>query len=211
MITAGEEYPTSIMPESHWEALLSGCEILVDEGFMDLDILKDRLPSRYEHLYDEAFLRRFHLCLVMVHYKLKSPRWYRLACVGEELALDAAIDQAKSVLETNEDGPPIDEEAFRNFEQLAFKDLDFEWLFKQEMDGIESDPDLANQMRIVHLHPTEWFLPFDQNEPVHPFIAGRYESRRRRHTPWGSDSSAAEGWDFCRFSLTGLEAVGHEE
>lgn len=176
MIGADDEYPRTIMPESHWEALMDGCAILIDEGFADPTTMNDFLPPRYEHLYDAGFLRRFLVCLLMVHHKLKDPRWYRLACVGEELALSAAIQQAKAVLELAEKS--IDDEAFRVFQDSAFKDLDFEWLYEQALDGVESDPELGEQMRIMHLHPTEWFMPFDEDEPVHPFIEGPYELRK---------------------------------
>lgn len=176
MITSVEEYPKTILPESHWEAMFDAFLSLIEQGLADRKDLKVLLPGHFQHLYDQDFLERFLFCLIMVHYKLRSDRWYQLACVGEELALAAVIEEAKGLLKDWQE--KVDEEAIDTFKDVAFEDLDFELLYSQRMDGIESDSELSAQMGFAHLHPSEWFLPFRENEPVHPFIKRRGEFRK---------------------------------
>lgn len=173
MIASAEEYPKTILPQSHWDAIFDSCAGLIELGLGNRKDLKVFLPGQFEHLYDEDFLERFLFCVIIVYYKLRSDRWYQLACVGEELALEAVIEQAKGLFEDSQE--KLDEDAFNTFKDVAFEDLDFELLYSQRMDGIENDPELSAQMGFAHLHPSEWFLPFREEEPVHPFIKRRGE------------------------------------
>ena len=43
-------------------------------------------------------------------------------------------------------------------------DHDVALLFDPALDGVENDKLIARQLNTVHLHPTEWFLPFAPGE-----------------------------------------------
>jgi hypothetical protein len=74
------------------------------------------------------------------------------------------IEEAESILEVR------DEEAdFGDFRELAFKDEDYLMLFDMAWDGIE-DSDLGRQVRVMNLAFDEWFEPFYEGIPVHPYV-----------------------------------------
>lgn len=43
---------------------------------------------------------------------------------------------------------------------VLFEDHDVLLLFNPAMDGLESDPEMADRMGLVNLHPKDWFIPF---------------------------------------------------
>lgn len=48
------------------------------------------------------------------------------------------------------------------YRDALLHDCDVELLFDPALDGVESDQLFLLQLNPVHLHPTEWFLPFDE-------------------------------------------------
>ena len=158
------------LPENHRDALLSALTILSDEFFEDdledeEHLFRELLPSKYSPKYTPLFLKRFYTTLLTVGYKLALPEKSDtlLACTAEELALHILIERASVLLE--EDGIDAD---FDLFEDEIYQDVDFEYLYDPEVDGIE-DSEVGAEMKIVNLHFSDWFKPFDNaSMPVHP-------------------------------------------
>jgi len=57
------------------------------------------LPPRYSYYYDASFAREWTTTVAVVGWKLAQPDKPRLACVAEELALNALIREAVTHLE----------------------------------------------------------------------------------------------------------------
>jgi hypothetical protein len=154
------------------DALAMAIDILKDELSDDLVNLRAgvhpsetrtarRLPPCYRGHYDTEFVRRFAACFSAVAGKLYSPDRESLACVAEELGLYVLLEEAEALLE--KDGT---EAAFSDFD-MAFEDMDFEWLYDPAFDGIE-DSEAVRELRMVNLALSDWFKPFRPDDPVHP-------------------------------------------
>jgi len=175
-----DRYTDEELPKDHEQALRFATDLLVDDFFVDIRLLlddqadapfagmsmADYLPPKYLSRYTPQFAKRFLTCLLTVAWKLWAPGIHHLACVGEELALAAIIDRARYVLE--DEGIEPD---FSGLAECAFEDKDFEWLFEPELDGIE-DTSMGRMLAIANLHFDEWFKPFRETNPVHPYVAG---------------------------------------
>ena len=170
-----DRYTDEELPTEHERALLIAIDLLVDEFFDDVAALLDDakfahvsmaayLPPKYLPRYTPQFAKEFLVCVLTVAWKLRSPSVHRLACVGEELALAAIIQRAKDVLE--DEGIEPD---FRAFEQCVFEDKDFELLFAPKLDGFE-DTEVGRMLAIANLHFEDWFTPFRDANPVHPYV-----------------------------------------
>ena len=130
--------------------------------FEDLE-LSSYLPPQYAARYTPVFVKQFLACLMTVSWKLRSPEYHDLACVGEELALAAILHLAEALLEDQGLEPN-----FTAFVDVAFEDTDFEYLFEPEWDGIE-DSELAGTFGIADLRFADWMKPFRGDQPVHPY------------------------------------------
>lgn len=96
-------------------------------------------------------------------------------CTGEEMALHLVIDHAEGDFDSGIDpsGGELDQlpgrgDADHDFElmrDVLFRDLDVLLLFDMRLDGIE-DPssEVARLEGTADLHPTQWFLTFDDVE-----------------------------------------------
>ncbi len=127
------------------------------------------LPERYLPRYNSAFFKRFAVCLVVVGQKLAERRWPGLSCVAEELALRALIEEAESALEMG-GLPDFD---FGYFEDEAFEDLDFEYMFQGHLDGIDRS-EVAARLSMGSLAFEDWFRPFGAGgrgyPALHPYV-----------------------------------------
>ena len=85
---------------------------------------------------------------------LVRPGNWRLANVGEELALHALIDQAEAVLEAAGEDPDLGD-----FREAAIEDLDCLLLFDLRFDGFEDSP-VADRLGMTNLRFEDWFKPF---------------------------------------------------
>lgn len=158
------------LPNNHRKALYSALALLSDEFFEnDLEdedhIFRELLPRKYFHQYTPIFLKQFYVTLLTVGYKLALNRKSDtlIACTAEELALCILIERASELLE--EDGIDAD---FSAFEDVIYQDVDFEYLYEPETDGIE-DSEVGVELGIGNLHFSEWFKPFlNASMPVHP-------------------------------------------
>jgi hypothetical protein len=122
------------------------------------------LPPAFAPRYSAGFARQFLACVSAVTTKLVQPGSWPLACVGEELALHALIDQAVAVLEAT--GEDADLEDFR---EAATEDLDCLLLFEPRFDGVEDSP-AAGWLGMSNLRFEDWFKPFRATVPVHPYL-----------------------------------------
>ena len=151
-------------------------EILDDESVHEIatrlhDGIPDRgptltyLPQRYDSIYDTHLARRWYICFLVVAERL-AHGWEPLRCRGEELALRAIIECARTQLELNS----LDrDDSFFLLENALFEDLDHLMLWHNELDGID-DPETpeGNRLGVAPLHPSTWFQPLDPSRPVHP-------------------------------------------
>jgi len=169
----GDE-PRSILNADHERALSTAVHVLIDEFLDDIVALQrgepfadttmaDYLPSTYRHRYDLLFAKRFLACIYTVAWKLQSPDPQVLACVGEELALHALIQCAEGILERQ--GAEAD---FDSLRETALEDEDYALLFDPQWDSVE-DSVLGRRLGVANLHFDEWFQPFREQIPVHPY------------------------------------------
>jgi hypothetical protein len=170
MPIGAERYTPSRVPEDHYQVLLKASSRLIDRH---LDALgRDEgaaglagadLPPAFLPRYTADFLRRYLVCMVTVAWKLRAPGRHQLSCIAEELALRAMIELAYSLPE--EDGQ-VPERDYGWFMVEAFDDREFEQLFDQPAADVET----AETHLPAHLRFEQWFAPFRQHEPVHPYV-----------------------------------------
>ena len=161
------------LPNDHREALYD-CLCLLTDDFLNSENPEDsslawNLPRKYLPRYTEVFLRRFFISFLTVGYKLayQEPTELLPSCVAEELGLHILIEGASAHLK---DVKQVKAD-FSLFEDLAFQDGDFEYLYNPKYDGIE-DSSIGAEHGIGLLHIDEWFIPFDNAiTPVHPYSA----------------------------------------
>jgi hypothetical protein len=163
------------LPPIKREALVTAASILLDQLFDDLahmagngDVARTNviqyLPPAFAPRYTAGFARQFLACVSAVTTKLVQPGSWPLACVGEELALHALVDQAVAVLEAA--GEDADLEDFR---EAATEDLDCLLIFEPRFDGVEDSP-AAGWLGMSNLRFEDWFKPFRATVPVHPYL-----------------------------------------
>jgi hypothetical protein len=128
--------------------------------------LAGHLPARYLPRYTPLLIKRFFACILTVAWKLAQPERHPLTCVAEELALRAIIVEAEGVLaEEDEDAD------FGAFEDEAYEDTDFEYLFTPAADGIDDSP-VGAELGMGSLDLADWLKPFGQGDrgAVHPYV-----------------------------------------
>ena len=130
--------------------------------FRDLS-MASYLPPQYVPRYTPVFAKQVLACLMTVAWKLRSPESHVLACVGEELALAAILRMAASILDVQ--GIEAD---FGTFEEFAFEDLDFHFLFEAQHDGID-ESSLGGLFGLASLRFSDWMKPFWPENPPHPY------------------------------------------
>lgn len=173
-------YFADVLPNGYREALRRACVVCLDEcyeairsaptrsGFAETAI-SNHLPSRYASYYDGLFAREWTTTVAVVGWKLAQSGKPKLACVAEELALNALIREAITQLEMHDEAS--DEAVWGDFRDVAFEDEDFLYLFDPAFDGIENDPEAIEHLTLVGLPFPEWFKPFspEQSGVPHPF------------------------------------------
>jgi len=169
------DVPDGMLSSEQEDALRYAAVVLLDRFFADIGHLEaggdfadtdmvDYLPARFASKYDHLFAKEFLICVATVAGKLVSPLHSMLACVGEELALHALVTEADGILEAR--GVGVD---LADFLEMATEDADYELLFDMAWDGIE-DSDTARDEGMANLAFDDWFKPFRQTDPVHPYV-----------------------------------------
>ncbi len=163
------------LPENHRDAIRGAIALLTDEFTDDVALvltaekpdiggtamfafLPPQFVRRYTPLFAKKFLATFHAAA----WKITQPDAYQLSCVAEEIAAEAIVVQAEAILEL--EGEEAD---FGLFRDGIFEDMDFDWLFHAEMDGIE-DAEIAEEMVMVNLRFEDWFKRFSDEHPRVP-------------------------------------------
>ena len=169
------DVPEGMLSPKQEKALRSAAVALLDRFFADVGHLEAGgdfsdtdmaayLPVRFLPKYNHLFAKEFLVAFSAVASKLVQPGNWPLACVAEELALHALIEEAESQLETR------GEEAYLgDFRELATKDKDYMWLLDMAWDGIE-DSEIGRQEGVMNLAFDAWFEPFFEGIPVHPYV-----------------------------------------
>lgn len=167
--------PEGLLSAEQRDALRSAAVVLLDRFFADIghleaggdfadtDMVK-YLPARFLPKYDHLFAKEFLVCVATVAWKLAPPGHSMLASVGEELALHALVTEAEEILEAR--GAGVD---LADLLELATEDADYELLFSMAWDGIE-DSDTAREEGMANLAFDDWFKPFREEYPVHPYV-----------------------------------------
>ena len=178
MIVGSDTLDLDALPDGQRRALLAACDLLIDQAFEDVGALEegehvgDRsmaawLPAKFLPRYDALFAKKLAVCLIAVAGKLTDRRPHILACVAEEMALAALVDEAAT--ELGEAGELDQAAELRAAGEGAFQDMDFELLFDPRWDGIE-DTGAGARLAMANLRFEDWFRPFRDEIPVHPYV-----------------------------------------
>jgi len=163
----GQAFGDEVLPPDHAYALRAAVHELIDELCEDVVALLEApegieevsmsryLPRCYRGRCSPLFAKRFLMATAAVAWKLAQPQWHPLACIAEELALNAVVRKAEAFLE--DQGKKAD---FALFQDSALEDLDFEVMFDPAWDGYAVETSLAFEYR---------FSPFRDDEPTHPY------------------------------------------
>lgn len=121
------------------------------------------LPTRHRSSYTRRFFRDVLVVAVKVGYDLADPNGGPASCTAEEILRSYIGEQAMALCElAGVEAVSVDD--------VLLEDTDFEALFVDAHDGLESDP--AHQAAIgLEVSPvSEWFTPFNEGRVVHPFV-----------------------------------------
>jgi hypothetical protein len=178
----GQAY-ADVLSVAHRRALGEAADVLIDTTIDDLSASDDpgwtadnwligtMLPQRYRLKYTGDFARWLLACLMTVVWKLSQREPIRPSCVAEELAVHILLEEAEALAQ--EHGIELE---FDDFRDAFFEDLDFEFLYDDAYDGIET-ADIAEGMGITNLAFADWFERFGAPEgsaytEVHPYARG---------------------------------------
>ena len=158
-------------------ALLWSYEVLVDELLEDIAMLRtgvaavegttclEQLPELYRMHYTPRFAQRF-LAVAMDLGTSLLTGFSSPSCVAQELALRLLFNGVEMLQDMHPELQLPD--GWRPMlEDLMFEDLDHEFLYEPELDGIAGDSGLGH-LRLAHLDVTHWFTPF-HHHAVNPY------------------------------------------
>ncbi len=170
------QYGPDVLTDTKREALHAAVALLLDDAFETLarngDLNESTiawyLPERLKRHYTEVLYRGMVVAVANVGGQFADTDAPTLRCLADEMALHVIIEKAGAWLETRGE---LDE-GWGDYEERVFEDTDFELLYDPAWDGIEDpDSDVARQGGMANLHPKDWFNPFRQADPVHPYYA----------------------------------------
>jgi hypothetical protein len=121
-------------------------------------------PRRHRDAYDEDFFRKVMVTAVQVAADLADPRGGPASCTGEEIVRHAVGVIAGELCKAAAlDKPWLDPDEY------LLEDADFEFLYGEDMDGLESDPGMQAALNIDVPPVRDWFSPFNDSRVVHPY------------------------------------------
>lgn len=141
-------------PHGQWSEIVDDTEIL------------SRLPARFWRQVTPGFANMFAAAAVDLTCRV-SRGWTALGCVAHELALKCLLDEMTVVADTYQIPLPSDWRS--DIEEFLFEDLDHEFLYAQEYDGFEDDPDFGPP-GMASMDFKDWFKPFNQDRRLPPFL-----------------------------------------
>lgn len=142
---------------------------------------EDHLPPRFRRHYDAEFHRKLLATTAKVAQDFADPNGGDPACTAEELVRYAVIEEWEALLDLTDLGQP-----WAPLTEYLLADLDFEYLFSDDMDGIEDDP-LAPKLTGIDVRGiNDWFAPFNNESIVHPYAVDPRERVSRLHD-WSTE------------------------
>jgi hypothetical protein len=124
----------------------------------------EEFPHRHRQAYNQAFYRKVLVTAIKVAHDLADPHGPDAGCTAEEIIRAALGPLATGLCQLVElDEPDI------HLEDALLEDLDFEYLFDDEMDGIEDDPARQAAWGMTVPGVRDWFSPFNEHSVVHPY------------------------------------------
>jgi hypothetical protein len=113
------------------------------------------------------------VCAVRTAGDLADPRGDYPACTAEEIIRHAIGAIATELCEAANLGQP-----WSHPDEMLLEDTDFEYLYQEEMDGLEDDPGMQAGLGL-HVPPvSDWFAPFNPDRIVHPYAETAPAARR---------------------------------
>ncbi len=170
------------LPESHRIALdVAYSDFLnahfhispVDSG--KIEQIADWLPKKFNSRYTPIFCHKFIIGMISVAERLAQPS--KIApvprCTAEAFALHILIQHASSLLK---DIQRIDAD-YNAFKSIAYRDDEFLQLY----DAVADEPGIDLNSRVSlpdNLEFNDWFIPFNHDEPVNPFVHEDWETQQ---------------------------------
>lgn len=152
-----------------------------DEGMPNQDraeysFVYRAFPRRHRRAYNELFFRRTLVTAAKVAHDLANPDAPPAACTAEEIIIHALGHVATGICGLAElEQPDVD------LDEALLEDIDFEFLFDADMDGIEEDPARQAVMGIHVLDVADWFSPYNDSYFVHPYAETQPTARPAVH------------------------------
>ena len=158
-----------------------------ENGFPDRDYAEEsfvyqRFPVRHRGAYDEAFFRKVLVTAVKVAGDLADPDAGYASCTAEEIIRQAIGQDAMDLCEDAGLARP-----WADPDEYLLEDTDFEFLYSEDMDGVEDDPGTQAALGIEVSSIGDWFTPFNDGRHVHPLRrdhAGSTKSARSALAAW---------------------------
>ena len=122
-------------------------------------------PGRHRGAYDEGFFRKVMVTAVQVAADLADPQGGPASCTAEEIVRHAVGVIAGELCEAAGLGKP-----WLDPDEYLLEDADFEFLYGQDMDGLEDDPGMQAVLGVDVPPPRDWFSPFSRSRVVHPYL-----------------------------------------
>ena len=143
----------------------------------DNELVVDAMPRQFRHHADDAFCARIRERLGIVLERIEHPGGVGpfTACTADEFLVCTALIRLDSLLANDPEAygfdgydeifpPDEDFESVWDYEDYVLAESDYPILLNPRLDGIENDPAVGKQLRLRHLHPSEWFIINDQEE-----------------------------------------------
>jgi hypothetical protein len=152
-----------------------------DEGFptgerAEESFVYEEFPHRHRHAYNQTFYRKVLVTAIKVAHDLADPQGADAGCTAEEIIRAALGPIATGLCQLVElDEPDI------HLEDALLEDFDFEYLFDDEMDGIEDDPARQAAWGMTVPGVRDWFSPFNEHSVVHPYAETAPSARPVMH------------------------------
>ncbi len=113
------------------------------------------LPPAFGDRYDGTFLLRYLVALDDLCERLLTVQGPVPGCTAQEIALGAIVDSAEAIAQKSGDRAELDD-----FEEMAFEDLDFRWLYESDGLATIANQKVQAQLRPAYLGLHQWFTPF---------------------------------------------------
>lgn len=122
-------------------------------------------PGRHRDAYDDDFFRKVMVTAVQVAADLADPEGGPASCTAEEIVRHAVGVIAGELCDAAGLGRP-----WLDPDEYLLEDADFEFLYGEDMDGLEDDPATQAALSIDVPPLRDWFSPFNDSRVVHPYL-----------------------------------------